>query len=309
MSAGARLRQTLQQGGPLVAPGVFNALFARLVEEAQFGALYLSGAGVANSLLGSPDIGLTTMTETAQITERITDAVQLPVIVDADTGFGGVANVARTVRALERAGAAALQLEDQTFPKRCGHFDGKQVVEVAEMLERLTAALDARTDPATMIIARTDAAAPLGLTEAIDRAHQYADAGADALFVEAPRTRDDLALIGRELGHHILVANMVEFGKTPVLPARELYDLGFALIIFPGSITRLVVRAVSTMLADLRKNGTSEAFMPQMAHFTDVNAILGLDRVHDWETEIAQRAAATTPQQGGSRSNGSPGTS
>jgi 2-methylisocitrate lyase-like PEP mutase family enzyme len=301
MSAGARLRQALQQDGPLVAPGVFNALFARLVEEAQFGAVYLSGAGIANSLLGQPDIGLTSLTETAMVTERITDAVRLPVVVDADTGFGGVANVARTVRTLERAGAAALQLEDQTFPKRCGHFDGKQVVEVTEMLERLTAALDARTDPATMIIARTDAAAPLGLGEAIDRAHQYADAGADALFVEAPRTREDLALVGRELGRHVLVANMVEFGKTPLLPAQELFDLGFRLVIFPGSITRLVVRAVTDLLTTLHAAGTTESLMTQMAHFSEVNSMLGLDGVRTWEAQIAERAsgAARSVSQGG----------
>lgn len=296
MTRGALLRHALAEEAPLIAPGVFNALFARLVEEARFGAVYLSGAGVANSLLGTPDIGLTTVTEISLVTERIADVVQLPVIVDADTGFGGANNVARTVRTLERAGAAALQLEDQTFPKRCGHFDGKQVVEVAEMLERITAALDARTDPETVIIARTDAAAPLGLTHAIDRAHQYAAAGADALFVEAPRTREDLAVIGRELGRHILVANMVEFGKTPLLPAQELYELGFRLVIFPGSITRLVVRGVTELLAALRQDGTTAELMPRMAHFNEVNTMLGLERVQEWESRTAQHAASLAQQ-------------
>jgi len=296
VNSGARLRHELEQDTPLVAPGVFNALFARLVEEAQFKAVYLSGAGIANSLLGQPDVGLTTATETALVLERITDAIRLPVIVDADTGYGGVSNVARTVRTLERSGAAALQFEDQTFPKRCGHFDGKEVVVAAEMLERITAALEARTSPDTMIIARTDAAAVHGLSHAIDRAHQYAEAGADALFVEAPSTRKDLALVGRELGQHILMANMVEFGKTPLLPAQELYDLGFRLVIFPGSITRFVVRGVAGMLATLRTAGTTESVLPQMAHFSEVNTMLGLERSHEWEAGIAQHAAALSNQ-------------
>ncbi len=190
----------LTNQAPVVAPGTFNALFARLIVEAGFPAVYLSGAGVANSLLGRPDIGIATMDEMVMIAERICDVVDVPVIADGDTGYGGVHNVARTVRAYERAGVAAVQLEDQVFPKKCGHFDGKEVVSTGEMLERLNAAGDARSGPdGILIIARTDARGPHDLDEAIRRARAYGEAGADLLFVEAPQSRDELARVGQEL--------------------------------------------------------------------------------------------------------------
>ena len=243
-SPAAWLRRMLVVEAPVIAPGAFNALFARLIVEAGFPAVYLSGAGVANSLLGKPDLGIATMDEMVMVAERVCDVVEVPVIADGDTGYGGVHNVARTVASYERAGVAAIQLEDQVFPKKCGHFGGKEVVSKGEMMERIAAALDARSGPdGILVIARTDARGPLDLAEAIDRALAYGEAGADILFVEAPRSREELERIGTEIGDWPLMANMVEFGKTPLLGADELYALGFSLVIYPGSITRTVTRS------------------------------------------------------------------
>lgn len=245
-SSAARLRELVEHERPVVAPGAFNALFARTIEASGFDALYLSGAGVANAMLGHPDIGLVTLTEMAEAARHVCGAVGLPVIADADTGYGGPHNVARMVAEYERAGVAAIQIEDQADPKLCGHFGGKRLVAVDEMLVRIEAACQARGNPDTMIIARTDAAAPLGLGEAISRARRYAEAGADALFVEAPTSEEELARIGRELRGWPLVANMVEFGRTPLLPAGRLHELGFAIVIFPGALTRALTRRASS---------------------------------------------------------------
>lgn len=275
-----------------MAPGTFNALFARLIVEAGFPAVYLSGAGVANTLLGRPDLGLVTMNEMLLVAEHVCAAVDVPVIADGDTGYGGVHNVARTVAAYEGAGVAAIQLEDQVFPKKCGHFEGKEVVPVAEMLERVHAAQDARSGPdAILIIARTDAAGPLGLDEAISRAHLYGEAGADLLFVEAPSSREDLERIGRELDGWPLVANMVEYGKTPLLPAEQLGRLGFSLVIFPGSIARTATLAAREMLEELAADGTTAGRLDKMASFQEVNRLVGLADADEWEQGIADRSA------------------
>lgn len=292
MKPAAQLRTLLEAASPVVAPGAYNALFARLIEAVGFEAVYLSGAGVANSLLGRPDIGLVTMNEMVMVGERITEVVDLPVIADGDTGYGGPHNVARTVRAYERAGLAAIQLEDQRFPKKCGHFEGKEVVPVEEMLQRIEAGLDARSDQdGILVIARTDARGPHGLDEAIDRAHRYGEAGADILFVEAPATVEELARVGKELADWPLVANMVEFGKTPLLPADKLGKLGFSLVITPGSITRATAKAAEDVLAELASTGTTQGFLDRMMTFGDVNDLLGLPGANQWEAEIAERAA------------------
>ncbi|HSG79585.1 MAG TPA: isocitrate lyase/phosphoenolpyruvate mutase family protein [Acidimicrobiia bacterium] len=292
MRPAARLRHLLATEAPVVAPGAYNALFARLIAEAGFPAVYLSGAGVANSLLGRPDIGLVTMSEMAMIAERVCEVVDVPVIADGDTGYGGVHNVARTIRAYERAGVAAIQLEDQVFPKKCGHFEGKEVVGADQMLQRIEAALDARSDDdGILVIARTDARAPIGLEEAIDRARRYGEAGADILFVEAPQTVEELARVGDELGEWPLLANMVEFGKTPLLPADELADLGFSLVITPGAITRVTTKAAEEVLAELKRAGTTKAHLDRMKTFGAVNEMLGLPEANAWEAEIAERAA------------------
>jgi 2-methylisocitrate lyase-like PEP mutase family enzyme len=285
------LRSLLDRSSPVIAPGAFNALFAKLIEEARFPAVYLSGAGVSNSLLGEPDLGILTQTEMVAIAERVCEAVDVPVIADGDTGYGGVHNVARTIRLYERAGVAAIQLEDQVFPKKCGHFEGKEVVATEQMVERIHAAREARSDPGgILIIARTDARAPLGLDEAIDRAQRYAGAGADLLFVEAPRSEDELATVGSELSGHRLMANMVEFGKTPLVPAEQLGAMGYSLIIYPGAITRSIVPAARAVLGELASEGTTAGWLERMATFHDVNELLGLDEANMWETSIFERA-------------------
>jgi len=292
MSPASQLRLLLDNNSPVVAPGAFNALFAKLIEEAEFKAVYLSGAGVANSLLGVPDLGMVTQTEIANIADLVCHAVDIPVIADGDTGYGGVHNVARTIRLYERAGVAAIQLEDQAFPKKCGHFEGKAVVSVEEMVQRIQAARDARSnDEGILIIARTDARASLGLDAAIDRAKIYAEAGADLLFVEAPHSEDELAQIGSELSGHRLMANMVEFGKTPLLSADRLAELGYCLIIYPGAITRAVVELTRALLGDLRTTGSTKGWLDRMATFADVNALLGLPEANEWEVEISRRTA------------------
>lgn len=289
---GAQLRTLVATKRPVIAPGTFNALFARLIVEAGFPAVYLSGAGVANTLLGQPDIGLVTMNEMLLVAQHVCDAVDVPVVADGDTGYGGVHNVARTVAAYERAGVAAIQLEDQVFPKKCGHFEDKEVVPVGEMLERICAAREARSGPdGILIIARTDAAGPIGLDEAIDRAGAYGQAGADLLFVEAPRSRQDLQRIGRELSDWPLVANMVEQGMTPLLPAEELARLGFSLVIFPGSITRATTLAAREMLEELAAEGTTAGRLDRMASFEEVNRVVGLADANAWEKEIVKRSA------------------
>jgi 2-methylisocitrate lyase-like PEP mutase family enzyme len=287
----ARLRTLLDESAPVVAPGAFNALFAKLIAEAGFPAVYLSGAGVANSLLGLPDLGILTQTEIVGIADLVCQAVDVPVIADGDTGFGGVHNVARTIRQYERAGVAAIQLEDQSFPKKCGHFEGKQVVAPEEMIQRIYAAQEARSGPdGILIIARTDARAPLGFDEAIDRARRYGEAGADILFFEAPQTEEELARVGSELAGYRLMANMVEFGKTPLLPAERLGELGFSLIIYPGAITRTVVPAARAVLNELKSAGSTVGWLDHMASFQDVNEVLDLSEINAWETHIADRA-------------------
>lgn len=288
----ARLRALLSADAPVVAPGAFNALFARLIEEAGFDAVYLTGAGVANALLGQPDLGLVTMSEMVMVAERICEVVDVPVIADGDTGYGGVHNVARTVAAYERAGVAAIQIEDQQFPKRCGHFEGKEVVSADEMVERVVAARRARSgDDGIVIIARTDAAAVEGIENAIVRARTYGEAGADLLFVEAPSSRDELAMVAGELGDWPLVANMVEWGRTPLLSAEELGDLGFTLILFPGSVTRTVTRAARETLDELRSTGTTIGRLDQMATFDEVNRVVGLSEADEFERSITDAAS------------------
>lgn len=295
----ARLKALIETQAPVVAPGAFNALFARMIAAAGFPAVYLSGAGVANSLLGRPDIGLVTMNEMVMIGERICDVVDIPVIADGDTGYGGVHNVARTIRAYERAGIAAIQIEDQVFPKKCGHFEGKEVVPVEQMLQRIDAALDARSDQdGILIIARTDARAPIGFSEALERARLYGEAGADILFVEAPQTVEELSRVGQELSQWPLLANMVEFGKTPLLPAAELGELGFSVVITPGSITRVTTKAAEEVLAELATTGTTAGYLDRMKSFGAVNDMLGLPDANAWEVDVAERTAGWYEERG-----------
>ena len=270
------LATRLQQPKALLAPGVYDAFTALVAEQAGFEALYLSGASIAYTRLGRSDVGLTTASEVAETLARITERVQLPVIVDADTGFGNALNTQRTVRAFERAGAAMIQLEDQTFPKRCGHLDGKGVVPVAEMCGKLKAALDARHSSSTLILARTDAVAVEGLEAALERAEHYLACGVDALFIEALRSPEQMKAACDRFGHRIpLLANMVEGGKTPVHSAAVLGELGFRIVIFPGGTARAVGHLLRRYYASLHQHQTTAPFKDEMLDFDQLNALIG----------------------------------
>jgi 2-methylisocitrate lyase-like PEP mutase family enzyme len=270
------LRARLAEPRALLAPGVYDALTALLAEQAGFEALYLSGGAVAYTQLGRSDVGLTTATETADVLARITDRVRLPVIVDADTGYGNALNVQRTVRLFERSGAAMIQLEDQTFPKRCGHLDGKSLVSTAEMCGKLKAAVDARQSSETLILARTDAVAVEGLQAAFDRAEAYAACGVDALFIEALRTTVDMDLACSRFSPRLpMLANMIEGGKSPVQSARELGERGFRIVIFPGGTARFVAARLQHYFASLHQNQTTAPLLGEMLDFDGLNGVVG----------------------------------
>jgi 2-methylisocitrate lyase-like PEP mutase family enzyme len=270
------LKSLLQRPQALLAPGVYDALSALVAEQAGFEALYLSGASIAYTRLGRSDIGLTTATEVANTLAHIADRVRLPVIVDADTGFGNALNVQRTVRDFERAGAAMIQLEDQGFPKRCGHLDGKTLVPAAEMCGKLRAALDARRSAETLILARTDALAVEGFDAAMDRAERYLACGVDALFIEALRSAEQMRVACERFGGRVpLLANMVEGGKTPVTSAEELGKIGFRIVIFPGGTARAVAHTLQQYYGTLKKDGTTAAMRGEMLDFEGINALIG----------------------------------
>lgn len=263
----ARLRSLLAERRALLAPGAANALFARVIEDLGFECVYVTGAGIANMALGAPDIGLTSLAEVAQTVSRMADAVEVPLIVDADTGFGNAVNTYHTVRVLERAGASAIQIEDQDFPKRCGHFGGKQVIGTDEMVAKIRAALDARRDAGTLIIARTDALATDGLEVALDRAQAYVEAGADLTFVEAPRTVEDMRRIAALPVPQ--VANMVFGGKTPAVAQEELAVLGFGLVLYANAALQAALKASSEVLSALKKKGSLETVADRLASFEE----------------------------------------
>jgi 2-methylisocitrate lyase-like PEP mutase family enzyme len=260
----------------LLAPGVYDALSALIAERAGFEALYLSGASIAYTRLGRSDVGLTTYSEVEETLARITERVTTPVIVDADTGFGNALNVRRTVQGLERAGAAMIQLEDQTFPKRCGHLDGKSVVPVDEMRGKLRAALDARRHAGTLLLARTDAVAVEGLESALDRAEAYLQCGVDALFVEALRSTQQMDAACRRFASRVpLLANMVEGGQTPLHSADELGARGFRIVIFPGGTARAVAHTLQDYYASLHAHGSSAPMRDRLLDFDGLNALIG----------------------------------
>lgn len=270
------LKERLTQHQPLLAPGVYDALTALIAQQAGFEALYLSGASIAYSRLGRSDVGLVAATEVADTVACIVDRIDVPLIVDADTGWGNALNTQRTVRAFERAGAAMLQIEDQTFPKRCGHLADKQVVPVEEMCGKLRAALDARSDANTLIMARTDALAVEGWSAAVDRAEAYLECGVDALFIEALRTREQLGEAGQRFGGRIpLLANMIEGGQTPTLDTDTLGELGYRLVIYPGGTSRAVGFALQAYFSSLKAHGTTAPMRQQMLDFDGLNAVIG----------------------------------
>lgn len=270
------LRDRLQRKDILVAPGVYDPLTAAMAASAGFEALYLSGAAVAYTRLGQPDIGLTTASEMADTMALIADRVDLPVIIDADTGFGNALNAQRTMRLYERAGARALQIEDQTYPKRCGHLKDKSLIDAGEMVGKISAMAEARQSSETLIIARTDAIAVEGFAAAIDRADRYLEAGTDVLFIEAPRSREEMRSISDTFGRRVpLLANMVEGGQTPVTDAADLEGIGFSIAIFPGGIVRALARTMQDFYGSLKAHGSTKPFEPRMFDFDGINAELG----------------------------------
>ncbi|WP_218508558.1 oxaloacetate decarboxylase [Variovorax sp. dw_308] len=273
--ANITLKARLASSDIVLAPGVYDALSALVAQQAGFEALYLSGASIAYTLLGRSDVGLTTFTEVADALARITERVSLPVIIDADTGFGNALNTQRTVRGFERAGAAMIQIEDQTFPKRCGHLDGKTVVSQQEMVGKLKAALDARSSADTLILARTDAVAVEGLAAALDRAEAYLETGVDALFIEALRSPGQMDTACRRFAHRIpMLANMVEGGKTPIQDADALQAHGFRIAIFPGGTARAVVHTLQGYYASLKQHRTTEPWRERMLDFDGLNEVI-----------------------------------
>lgn len=271
-----RLRARIEPGRPLLLPGAPNALTARILEETGFEAVYLSGAGITNTYLGAPDVGLLSLTELADHVAAVRDAVELPLVVDADTGFGNAINVRRTIRVLERSGANAVQIEDQVAPKRCGHFTGKAVIDAGEMVGKIHAATDARRDDDLLIIARTDARAVSGMDEACDRAARYLDAGADVAFVEAPRSREELREVpGRVPGAH--VANMVEGALTPITPLDELAAYGFAVVLYANTAMRAAISGMRAVLTDLRAKGDSLALGDRIASWQERQSLVRKD--------------------------------
>ncbi len=282
------LREIVSRRQAVLAPGAANALFARIIEDLGFECVYVTGAGIANMALGAPDIGLTSLDDIAQTVSRIADAVALPLIVDADTGFGNEVNTWRTMKVLERAGAAAIQLEDQEFPKRCGHFNGKSVVALDAMLPKIRAAADARTRD-TLIIARTDALAVEGIDAALDRADAFIEAGADLCFVEAPRDAEQMRRIAQLRVPQ--VANIVHGGKTPPLPQAELADMGFGIVLYANAALQAAVRASVEVLGSLKATGSLDAVHDKLASFEERQAAVAKDRWDALEQQFAAREA------------------
>ena len=275
------LRNAMEQGC-LMMPGAFDAATARLVERAGFPAVYVSGAGLANATAGVPDIGLLTLTEVAQLAGYIADSVRIPALADADTGFGGPENVARTVRMFERAGLAGMHLEDQAFPKRCWHLAGKKLVPLEEMTERIIAAAHARRDGDFLLVARTDARSVEGFEAAVRRAQNYLQAGADAVFPEALESAQEFRDFARRVRAPLL-ANMTEFGRSPLLSARQLGAMGYRIVIFPLTAFRVSMKAAERCLRDLKRHGTQRCWLDQMQTRQELYDLLGYDpRADSW---------------------------
>lgn len=283
----------------LVMPGAHDALSARVIAETGFKALAVGGYAVSASHLGRPDVGLLTLSEMVDHIARIADAADLPVLADGDTGHGNVTNVMRTVKEIERTGAAAMFLEDQLFPKRCGHMDGKVVIPASEMIAKIKAAVDARTDQDFVIMARTDALAPCGIDEAIERANRYIEAGADMIFVEAPRTVGHMRRITGEV-KAATMANHVEGGKTPMLSARELEAIGYNVVAFPTSAIYAISKALLGVMKEIFENGTSAGFHDHMMEFEEFNRFIGLSLIRETERKYYEESLFTSPLQGSS---------
>ena len=291
MKVTTRLRQMLREPGIIVAPGAYDCLTAKIVAREGFPAVYMTGGGTSVTQVGQPDLGLTTMTEVVANAFRIVTSVDVPVIADADTGYGGVLNVRRTVREYERAGVAAMHIEDQEYPKRCGHLDDKRVISGDEMALKIRAAVDARTDDDFTIIVRTDALAVTGMDDTMARCEKYVKAGADVLFVEALRTRDEVERVTRAFDVPLLF-NFAEKGKSPMIPVPELERLGFKIVIFPGSAMLTVTKVVTEVMREIKERGTTERLADNMVTLVEFFEMVGLSETLAAD---ARFAAATQP--------------
>lgn len=287
MKKTARLKQLLKDKPLLLAPGAFDVLSARIIEMAGFQTVYMTGYGTSASVIGQPDVGLLTMSEMAERARNIASAVDVPVIADADTGFGNPLNVSRTVRVYEQAGAAGIQLEDQVFPKRCGHMLGRRVIPKEEMIQKIKAAVDARQDPDFVIIARTDARTNHGLDEALARGKAYEEAGADVLFIESPESVDELKRIAKSFPNTPMLANMIEGGRTPFLPAAELEALGFAVALYPTGPLYAAAKGVKGYVEELKSKGTTAGKVADMIAFQEFNDMIGLPQYNKLEERYA----------------------
>ena len=285
-SCNRQLRELLRQRKAVLLPGAANALAARVIEDIGFKAIYVTGAGVANTFLGVPDIGLLSVTELASHVSAMREAVALPLIIDADTGFGNAINVSRTIQTLERSGANAIQLEDQEFPKRCGHFFGKSVISPAEMMQKIHAAVDARVDPDLVIVARTDAIAVNGFDDAMERAAAYIEAGADMIFVEAPRSREQIAEIPKRLGVPQFI-NIVAGGLTPMIGLGELEKMGYSMVLYANTALQASIAGMQKVLGHLKAHGSLDGVSNQLASFEERQRIVSKPHFDDLEKKYS----------------------
>lgn len=287
MRSTSKLKEIMQRRAAVVVPGTANAMFARAIEDLGFEAVYVTGAGIANMELGTPDIGLTTMTEVAEIVAHVADSISVPVIVDADTGFGNPINLVRTVRTFERAGAAGIQIEDQVFPKKCGHFAGKEVIPIGDMLNKIRAAVDTRQDPDLQIIARTDVRALEGFDRAIERANAFLEAGADATFLEAPINVDELTRIPDEV-RGPQIANIVFGGKTPDPGRAKLAEMGFSVVLYANAVLQAALKATYDVLRALGRDGSLTSVQDRLASFEERQRVVAK---HEWDALEARYRA------------------
>ena len=286
MKATTRLRQLLKESGIIVAPGAYDCLTAKIIEREGFPVVYMTGGGTSVTYIGQPDLGVTTLTEMTTNAANIAASVDVPVIADADTGYGGILNVHRTVRQYERTGVAAIHIEDQEFPKRCGHLDDKKVIEADDMALKIRAAVEARTDDDFVIIVRTDALAVTGMDDTLSRCEKYLKAGADVLFIEALRTPEEVERVTRTFDVPLLY-NFVEKGKSPMIPAAELERLGFKIVIFPGSVMLAVCKLVTDVMREIKERGTTERLVDNMVSVVELFETVGLSEMLSLDARFA----------------------
>ena len=280
------LKKMLSDKGVIIAPGAYDCLSAKLIEKAGYKLIMTTGAGICASILGAPDIGVATMPEILTSTKNIVNSTNLPVLADCDNGYGGIHNVMRTVNEFEAAGVAGLWIEDQIFPKRCGHFAGKKIVSKVEMCTKIKAAVAARTDPDLVIMARTDARAEFGIEEAVERTKAYINAGADVIFIEAPQTLEELRYIGSSLDRPLII-NLVEGGKTPLFSEAELESMGFKIITYSGSLQKVSIKAMINFLENLSSTGDVRKYVDDMVSLNERSEILGLNKFYDLEKRFS----------------------